>query len=167
MGRTRTGTDIHVSLFDGMADWMTVPSCFGSMGGVGAEDGRGLRHPSIAPYETFVTLDGHDILIAIQNEREWAVFRARDTWAAELDKGKWIRKSSERVANHDRPMPTFKPSSASVFGRDGGVPQTVLPLEPSTRWKIYPRIRLATYSRRDAKGVAWLRVPRRDGGLGA
>ena len=35
--------------------------------------GMGLAHPSIAPYGVFSTSDG-EVLIAIQNEREWAIF---------------------------------------------------------------------------------------------
>jgi crotonobetainyl-CoA:carnitine CoA-transferase CaiB-like acyl-CoA transferase len=52
---------------------MTVPLLHYDYGG--KEPGRvGLRHPSIAPYEAFVTGDGRQILISIQNEREWARF---------------------------------------------------------------------------------------------
>ena len=34
----------------------------------------GLKHPSIAPYGGFTCADGRDIVISIQNEREWADF---------------------------------------------------------------------------------------------
>ena len=58
-------------MFDAMADWMTVPL-------LQHEGGRrrkriGLAHPSIAPYGVFKTSDGADILISIQNDREWRV----------------------------------------------------------------------------------------------
>jgi formyl-CoA transferase len=33
----------------------------------------GLAHPSIAPYGVFRTADGVDVLISIQNDREWRV----------------------------------------------------------------------------------------------
>ena len=33
-----------------------------------------LKHPSIAPYGSFTCADGRDIVISIQNEREWADF---------------------------------------------------------------------------------------------
>ena len=36
----------------------------------------GLAHPSVAPYGLFATADGKEILIAIQNEREWRRFCA-------------------------------------------------------------------------------------------
>jgi crotonobetainyl-CoA:carnitine CoA-transferase CaiB-like acyl-CoA transferase len=72
--RTRTGkgADIRVSMFDVMADWMSVPL-------LNTEAGKppprmGLSHPSIAPYGAFRSKDGKDILISIQSEREWKVF---------------------------------------------------------------------------------------------
>jgi itaconate CoA-transferase len=68
-GRTGKGADIRISMFDVMADWLTVPL-------LNAEDGKppqrmGLAHPSIAPYGVFRSKDGKDILISIQSEREW------------------------------------------------------------------------------------------------
>ena len=72
---TGIGKSIAVSLFDGMADWMTVPLLHHDYGG--RAPGRvGLKHPSIAPYSAFRTKDGAEIVISIQNEREWAQFCA-------------------------------------------------------------------------------------------
>ena len=34
----------------------------------------GLKHPTITPYGAFTCADGRDIVISIQNEREWAEF---------------------------------------------------------------------------------------------
>src|ERR1700674_2919092 len=70
-GRTGEGADVSVSMFDAIADWMTVPL-------LQHEGGRtpqrlGLAHPTIAPYGVFKTRDGADILIAIQSDREWRV----------------------------------------------------------------------------------------------
>jgi formyl-CoA transferase len=69
--RSGEGAEIAVSLFDAMADWMTVPL-------LQHEGGKppqrlGLAHPSISPYGVFKTADGIDILISIQNDREWRV----------------------------------------------------------------------------------------------
>ena len=69
-GRAR---GISVSLFDGIADWLTVPLLHQDYGG--RAPGRvGLKHPSIAPYGAFASADGRDVVIAIQNEREWIAF---------------------------------------------------------------------------------------------
>ncbi len=72
-GVTNEGTGLAVSLFDGMADWMAVPLLHHDYGEKGPER-VGLRHPSIAPYGAFETKDGAQVVISIQNEREWARF---------------------------------------------------------------------------------------------
>lgn len=74
-GRTREGSAIKVSLFDGMADWMTVPLMHQDYG-AGAPTRVGLNHPSVSPYGAYAAKDGTPVLISIQNEREWAVFCA-------------------------------------------------------------------------------------------
>jgi len=71
-GKTGVGRGIKVSLFDGMADWMTVPLLHFDYGGV-APVRAGLHHPSIAPYGAYA-YDGGEVLISIQNDREWRAF---------------------------------------------------------------------------------------------
>ncbi|MBS3649481.1 CoA transferase [Pseudaminobacter sp. 19-2017] len=66
------GSHIELSLFDTIAEYMNVPYLARQYGG--SEPPRlGLAHPSIAPYGVFRARDG-EILISIQNEREWATF---------------------------------------------------------------------------------------------
>lgn len=69
-GITGKGANIQVSMFDVMADWLTVPL-------LNHEGGKspkriGLAHPSIAPYGVFTCKDGAQVLISIQSDREWA-----------------------------------------------------------------------------------------------
>jgi len=73
IGRQRSGegAELSVSMFDAMADWMTVPL-------LQQEAGKppqrvGLTHASIAPYGAYPTRDGGHVLIGIQNDREWRV----------------------------------------------------------------------------------------------
>jgi itaconate CoA-transferase len=67
------GTAIEVSLFDALAEWMGAPAYYTAYGG--AEPARsGAAHATIAPYELFVSGDGVEIYLAIQNNREWARF---------------------------------------------------------------------------------------------
>ncbi len=66
---TGEGADISISMFDVMADWLTVPL-------LNHEGGKtpkriGLAHPSIAPYGVFACADGRQLLIAVQSDREW------------------------------------------------------------------------------------------------
>jgi itaconate CoA-transferase len=52
---------------------MSVPYLQTRYGGK-APERVGLKHPSIAPYGAFTCADGRDIVISIQNEREWSDF---------------------------------------------------------------------------------------------
>jgi crotonobetainyl-CoA:carnitine CoA-transferase CaiB-like acyl-CoA transferase len=72
-GRTGLGQGIKLSLFDAIADWMSVP-LLQYEGGGQAPKRVGLAHPSICPYGTFTTADGVAVVISIQNEREWQAF---------------------------------------------------------------------------------------------
>src|SRR5262245_51328568 len=56
-GRTGRGSGIAVSLFDGLADWMTVPLLHHDYAGK-APTRTGLEHPSISPYRTYESADG-------------------------------------------------------------------------------------------------------------
>jgi itaconate CoA-transferase len=97
--RTGSGSGIAVSLFDGLADWMTVPLLHHDYSGK-APSRVGLAHPSIAPYGEFTLADGRSILIAVQNEREWrALCRALDGEAMIEDPR--FCSNVQRVANRD------------------------------------------------------------------
>jgi itaconate CoA-transferase len=71
--RTGRGSAVKVSLFDSAVEMMAVPYLQTRYGGAQPER-VGLRHPSIAPYGAFTCADGRDVVISIQNEREWADF---------------------------------------------------------------------------------------------
>jgi formyl-CoA transferase len=68
--RSGHGAALSISMFDAMADWMTVPLLQQESG---APPRRiGLAHTSISPYGAFRSRDGVAILISIQNDRESA-----------------------------------------------------------------------------------------------
>jgi crotonobetainyl-CoA:carnitine CoA-transferase CaiB-like acyl-CoA transferase len=69
-GRTGQGSALEVTLFDAMADWMSVPYLHWVYGGR-APARTGLMHYGITPYGPFVSRDGDVVLVAVQNEREW------------------------------------------------------------------------------------------------
>ena len=100
-GRTGEGAAISVSMFDAMADWMTVP-LLQHEGGTPPKR-VGLAHPSISPYGVFKTRDGVDILISIQNDREWRVLAEKvlgdEALAADPD----FATNVERVKRRPRP----------------------------------------------------------------
>ncbi len=78
-GVTGRGAHLQVSMFDVMADWLTVPLLHAEAGNPPRR--MGLSHPSIAPYGVFDTADGGQVLISIQSDREWTRF-SRDILGA-------------------------------------------------------------------------------------
>ena len=71
--KTGKGSGIQVSLFASAADLMAVPYLHARYG-KGAPARVGLKHPSIAPYGSFTCGDGRELVLSIQNEREWLNF---------------------------------------------------------------------------------------------
>lgn len=72
---TGEGAHLQVSLFDTLAEWMTVPLLHHDYLGR-APGPAGLAHPSIAPYGAFACRDGGRLLISVQSDREWRVLAA-------------------------------------------------------------------------------------------
>lgn len=66
--RTQVGSDIQVSMFDALVEWLQHPMYAAMYGG--AVPRTGLAHPSIVPYNAYPTSDGR-VLIGIQNDRQW------------------------------------------------------------------------------------------------
>ena len=71
--RTGHGTELEVSLFDSLVEWMGFPLYYAGYGGT-PPPRTGTSHPAIAPYGTFTAGDGTELVLAVQNEREWAAF---------------------------------------------------------------------------------------------
>jgi formyl-CoA transferase len=60
-----------VSLFGALAEWMSHPLQLTKL--TGRPPSRsGARHATIVPYGDYVTADGDEVLLAVQNEAEWA-----------------------------------------------------------------------------------------------
>jgi crotonobetainyl-CoA:carnitine CoA-transferase CaiB-like acyl-CoA transferase len=70
---TGAGSGIAVSLFDSIADWMSVPLLHYDYSGK-APIRAGLHHATIAPYGAYCCGDGRQVVLSIQNEREWRAF---------------------------------------------------------------------------------------------
>src|SRR6185503_18185629 len=95
--KTGQGAEISISMFDAMAEWMTVPLLW--------EEGGtpfrriGLSHAGIAPYGVFRTRDQAEILISIQNDREWRVLADKVLGNAALGADPKFATGPARVAN--------------------------------------------------------------------
>lgn len=91
------GTDIRISMFDVIADWLAVPYLHARAGK--PPERMGLAHPSISPYGVFTTQDGRPILISIQNNREWAQFARVFLQRADVIDDPRFATNDQRVAN--------------------------------------------------------------------
>ena len=100
--RERTGeaTGVKVSLFDTAADWMSVPLVHLEYGGK-APQPVGMQHPSMAPYGAYPSGDGHELVIAVQNNREWAKLCSDVLDRPELATDARFETNNARVSNHD------------------------------------------------------------------
>ncbi|HWC31118.1 MAG TPA: CaiB/BaiF CoA-transferase family protein [Dehalococcoidia bacterium] len=67
--QTGEGAAIRVSLFDSIMEWMSPLSL---MAAHGPHPKRaGARHASIVPYGPYAVGGGREVVLAVQNEREW------------------------------------------------------------------------------------------------
>ena len=73
--KTGRGGVVQVSLFDALSEWVLPAAYYGVYGG-SAPSRSGAEHASIAPYGPYLTGDGRQINLGIQNEREWRQFCA-------------------------------------------------------------------------------------------
>ncbi len=114
--RTGIGRHIQLSLFDTAAEYMNVPYLSRRYGG---EEPRrlGLAHPSIAPYGAFRTRDG-DVLIAIQNEREWKVFCEDVLGEPALTTDSRFDSNTARVRNRTALEARIRPALEGCFSAD-------------------------------------------------
>jgi formyl-CoA transferase len=72
-GRTGRGGVIETTLFGVAAELMAVPLIHQDYAGR-APTRVGLAHPSVAPYGLFRAADGGEVVIGVQNPREWRAF---------------------------------------------------------------------------------------------
>jgi crotonobetainyl-CoA:carnitine CoA-transferase CaiB-like acyl-CoA transferase len=98
--RSGSGAIIKVSLFDAMAEWLAVPLLHYDYTGK-IQQRVGINHATISPYGAYRCRDGLDIVIAIQNEREWRSFCARLLGDESLFDDKRLKSNQARVENRD------------------------------------------------------------------
>ncbi|MFV0297657.1 MAG: CaiB/BaiF CoA transferase family protein [Hyphomicrobiaceae bacterium] len=98
-GATGEGAHIRLSMFDVMAEYMSVPLLQGVQGH--PQPRIGLRHTALAPYGVFQTRDDQPVLIAIQNEREWRAFCEKVLEAPDVASNPKFAMNPDRVANRE------------------------------------------------------------------
>ncbi len=98
--RTGTGSRVAVSMFEALCEWMLQPLLYTHFAGR-ALPRTGADHASIVPYGRFTSSDGKDVMMGIQNEREWAVFCSRVLERPELVEDPRFNSNSRRLQNRE------------------------------------------------------------------
>jgi crotonobetainyl-CoA:carnitine CoA-transferase CaiB-like acyl-CoA transferase len=98
--RTGRGRHVSVSLFESVADWMSVPILFQQYAGKVAER-TGLNHASIAPYGAYAAGDGQPLMISIQNDDEWVRFCNTVLQSPEIARHPLFSTNPDRVRHRD------------------------------------------------------------------
>ena len=71
--RTGMGSRLDVSMLESMVEWMGFPLYY-AFEGASPPPRAGASHATIYPYGPFPVGDGGEIMLGLQNEREWAAF---------------------------------------------------------------------------------------------
>jgi itaconate CoA-transferase len=96
--RDGRGTSVSVTMLDAIAEWMSQPMLFGRYGGT-APARSAASHPTIAPYGPHRAGDARDVMLGIQNDREWTRFCADVLASPDLATDGRFARNSLRVAN--------------------------------------------------------------------
>lgn len=92
------GDVIEVSLLESLSEWMGYPLYYSQYGGT-APERTGAAHAAIFPYGPFLVGDGKNVMLGLQNEREWEKFCVQVLLSPELEKDSRFISNSKRVAN--------------------------------------------------------------------
>ena len=98
--RERTGeaSAVSVSMFGSMTDWLAYHLMFHKYADK-LLPRSGLDHPMISPYGAFRVRGGGQLLISVQNEREWERFAAHVLGKPELVAHELFDSNEKRVEN--------------------------------------------------------------------
>ena len=97
-GRTGEGSGIKTSMFGGMVEWLSpwlLHHAYGEL----SEQRIGLAHPAITPYGAYGCANGDQILIAVQNQREWRRLCVEVLGRPELADDARVADNPARLAN--------------------------------------------------------------------
>jgi itaconate CoA-transferase len=71
--KTGRGRCIDISMLEALGEWMSYPLYY-AFDGAAPPARKGASHATIYPYGLFQAGDGNNVLLGLQNEREWVAF---------------------------------------------------------------------------------------------
>ncbi|GGU55728.1 CaiB/BaiF CoA transferase family protein [Streptomyces lavendofoliae] len=101
--RTTTGRGgpVEISMLESLTEWMGHPLHHGMHGGE-APARTGVAHAVIAPYDAYPTADGGQVLLSVQNDREWRRLAELVLGRPELGDDPAFATNTARVAHRAR-----------------------------------------------------------------
>jgi itaconate CoA-transferase len=87
-------------MLESMVEWMSFPMYY-AFEGQEPPPRAGAAHATIYPYGPFPVGDGSNVMLGLQNEREWQVFCEKVLHQPALAKDPLYDSTSKRVANRD------------------------------------------------------------------
>lgn len=100
-GKTGLGSHLDVSMLESMVEWMSFPMYY-AFDGAAPPPRAGAAHATIYPYGPFPVGDGSNVMLGLQNEREWRVFCEKVLKQPALADEPDFSSNSLRVKNRDR-----------------------------------------------------------------
>ncbi|MEG2877853.1 MAG: CaiB/BaiF CoA-transferase family protein [Comamonas sp.] len=99
-GKTGVGSHIDISMLESMVEWMGYPLYY-AYEGAAPPPRAGAAHATIYPYGPFPAGDGRNVMLGLQNEREWAAFCTSVLEQPALAADERFASNSRRVARRD------------------------------------------------------------------
>ncbi|MFF4540329.1 CaiB/BaiF CoA transferase family protein [Streptomyces aureus] len=100
-GTTGRGGPVEVSMLDALAEWMGHPLHHAMHGGTPPAR-TGLAHSVIVPYDVYSTADGGQVLLSVQNDREWRRLAQQVLERPEMADDPDFATNAARVAGRER-----------------------------------------------------------------
>jgi itaconate CoA-transferase len=111
-GQTGQGCRIDVSMLESAVEWMSFPMYY-AFDGAPPPPRAGAAHATIYPYGPFPAGDGRQVMLGLQNEREWQVFCTQVLQQPELARDERFSSNARRVAAREQ----LRPMIVEVFAQ--------------------------------------------------
>jgi hypothetical protein len=98
--QTGLGSHLDVSMLESMVEWMSFPLYY-AIDGQTPPPRAGAAHATIYPYGPFPVGDGSNVMLGLQNEREWQVFCDKVLGQPDLATNPQYDSNPKRVANRE------------------------------------------------------------------
>ena len=98
--RTGRGQHIDISMLESLVEWMNYPLYY-AIDGASPPPRAGASHATIYPYGPFPAGDGKNVMLGLQNEREWVAFCDKVLLRPELAQEARFSSNSRRSAARD------------------------------------------------------------------